>query len=1213
MYLKRLDVLGFKSFATRTTFEFGQGITAIVGPNGSGKSNIADALRWVLGEQSGRLLRARKLDDIIYAGSGKRSPADKVEVVLTLDNTDGWLPVDFADVAIARRGYRSGETEYLINRKRVRLRDLQQFLLRARAGQNSYAIIGQGLVETTLNLRPEERRQLIEEAADIGRYRLKIEDAQGKLAATHENVERVKLLIKEIAPRLGQLERQAKRAGEHASLSQELGQALRAYYEHQWRRAQEALAVSRAAHDQAQAEFTQARVALETCQRELADVTERLDEYRQKVSASAAERDRIEQRLREVEQRLAVAGDRRSILEARQSELREELAAVEGERDRAKSLAAREDGRQGEIEAAVAAARKTLEARQADLGALDGEFRDAQSAAGDAEARAKRQRAAAAELKTRGQRLVHSRRELERDLGRLETRRRSLVSQMAEQLRLLQGFRAQEAQILAETSRIGGQREALELELEEGREALSKVEANQNTRRGRLEALEARLTALEDARRQFEAAQTEAPVSLEGALAALYEVIRVPRGLESAIAATLSEYLEAFVFPRQADALAALQALVAERGPRVTVLPLDAIKQVYPLNLMREKGVLGVASQLVRFAPQYERLVDALLGRTIVVQDVQTAVRILRRGLGTVVTLDGIVFHPSGSITAGQPQTSRPFVLGYDRDIESIPKEIDRIRRSLAITEREADTLRDRLRRNQAAVSGLDREADDLLERRIRLHGVMSQRQQVLAQLRGEIRGLMMARAGLLDQQRGLSEEAERMEQEREAALAEAKEADESGRHLSKANVIVDQKRETLLRAVSDAAAEAARLNGELRSLSAEQEAAGASLARLEAQASAKALQLHGLEMELTALASSVQSDRTGLEQARGQLESLLQAAAPGDESAHHLEARQRDLHSQVLASQGRLFEAERRVLEAEADVRRWRNETDNLRVRIEEDGLNLTPDGDVLSPETFAAAIPPWLAAQDSAFDRAQDRPDEGPGGLRPISGGAEIDPHAVGRQIERLRAQIRALGAVNIEAQADYQSLKERHDFLAGQLADLEGAEHSLHRAIGELNGVMHKRFQTTYDEVARGFEQYFKAFFGGGHARLALTGTHDLITAGVEIEAQPPGKRTQNLAQLSGGEKALTAVALLFALLQHNPSPFCVLDEVDAMLDEANVGRFVSALQELAKRTQFIVITHNRRTIEVADSIYGISMGPDAASRVLSLRLADVNTGE
>jgi chromosome segregation protein len=259
-----------------------------------------------------------------------------------------------------------------------------------------------------------------------------------------------------------------------------------------------------------------------------------------------------------------------------------------------------------------------------------------------------------------------------------------------------------------------------------------------------------------------------------------------------------------------------------------------------------------------------------------------------------------------------------------------------------------------------------------------------------------------------------------------------------------------------------------------------------------------------------------------------------------------------------------------------------------------------VTRDGDIVSPEVIAPRVPQWLSA---------DQPDEGPGGLRPVQGGAEIDPAALGRDIDRLREEMRRLGPVNVEAQEDYAELRERHDFLSSQLEDLGGAEKALHRAIDELQGVMRKRFESTFATVASGFEEYFQAFFGGGHARLSLTDPKDVNSTGVEIEAQPPGKRLQSMTQLSGGEKALTAVSLLFALLQANPSPFCVLDEVDAMLDEANVGRFVSALQALSKKTQFIVITHNRRTIEVADSIYGVSMGPDAASRVLSLRLGDI----
>ena len=1212
MYLKRLDIHGFKSFATRTTFEFGQGMTAIVGPNGSGKSNIADALRWVLGEQSGRLLRARKLDDIIYAGSAKRSPGDKVAVTLTLDNSDDWLPLDFREVAISRRGYRSSESEFLINRKRVRLRDLQNLLLRANAGQNSYAIIGQGLVETILNLRPEDRRQLIEEAADVQHYRLKIEDAHNKLAATHENVERVKLLIKEIAPRLSQLERQAKRAGEHARLSRELSAALRAYYGHGWHHAHEALAVSRATHDQAQAEFTQARVALDTCQRELADVSSQLEEQRRAAAAGAAERDRLDQHLRELEQRLAVAQDRRAILGARERELQDELTALEAERDRAIAALGSEDARRVGLEQAAVAAREVLEGRQAELATLDGEFRDAQARASDAEARSKRLQTAAADLKARIQRLSHSQGDLEREAARLDTRRRSLVSQMAEHLHLLRGYRAQESQLVAEVSHAGARRQALEMEIQEIRQALAKVEANQNARRGKLEGLEARLSILGEAQRQMQTAQPETTVVVEGARAAILEIIRVPSGLEKAVAAALADQLEALVFERQVDAIAAVQSLVAQRGPRTTLLPLDAMKQVYPLNLMREKGVLGVASRLVKYPPQYEKLVNTLLGRTVVVQDTATAVRVLRRGLGAVVTLDGVTFHPSGAITAGQAQGSRPFALSYERDLESIPKEIDRVQRSLAITEREAQSLRDRLRQAESDLAGLNREAEQTLERRLRLQDSLGQQQQRLAQLRGELRGLIGSQTSLREQGRSFAQEVERLEQEREAMLADAKEGQEMGQLLSRANSLVNQRREALVRALNEAAAVHARLDGEIRSLAVQRESAQAALTRLEAQSSAKALQLRGLEMELSALQSSIRSDQEELTQARRQLQSFIEeTAGPGRETAHHLEARQRDLHSQTLSSQSRLFDAERCLLEAEAEVRRWQSEVDTLRMRIEEDGLTLTPAGDILPAETAIYRIPSWLAAE-GPFDGAQGRPDEERGGLPPVSGGAPVDPEALGRDIGRLRAQIRTLGPVNVEAQADYQQSRERHDFLTGQLQDLEGAEHSLHRAIDELNKVTRKRFEVTFEQVAQGFEQYFHTFFGGGQAKLTLTNPHHPDASGVEIEAQPPGKRTQSLTQLSGGEKALTAVALLFALLQVNPSPFCVLDEVDAMLDDANVGRFVAALQELSKRTQFIVITHNRRTIEVADSIYGVSMGPDAASRVLSLRLAEVGAG-
>ncbi len=1201
MYLKRLEVQGFKSFATRTIFDFGQGITAIVGPNGSGKSNIADALRWVLGEQSGRLLRARKMEDAIFAGSSKRQRADKAEITLTLDNTDGWLPLEFSEVAMTRRGYRNGESEYRINRKRVRLRDLQELLAKSSMAQGSYAIIGQGLVETVLNLRPDERRQLIEEAADIQRYRLRIDEARAKLAATRENVERINLLVKEIAPRLSHLERQAKRAADYARISRELSQALRAHYGHQWHRAHESLAVSRAAHDQAQAEFTQAKVATDTCQRELAEVSKGVEERRRHATATATDRQRLADRIRELEQGLAVSGQRRAILDARQQELRDEVAALEEERARATEVVSGLDARHTELEEALKAARAELDRRRGELAALEEELTGARGRASDDEAKSERLRAASADIAVRTKRLTLSRRDLEREGARLDTRRRSIINQMAELIRVLRGYRADDAGLAEELAGVSQRRQSLESRIAELRDSLAKVEANQNARRGKMEALEARLDVLSEAQRQLQSAPAdELPVTVEGALAAIYQVVRVPRGLEQAIEAALSDMVEAFIVHHRAEAIDAIRALVAQDAPRTTVLPLDAIKQVYPLNLMREKGIVGVAAQLIRSQPPYQKLIDALLGRTIVVQDVETAARVVRRGLGTVVTLDGIVFHPVGAITAGFPRATRPYILGHERDLESLPKEIDRLRRSLAVTENEAHSLRDRLGQDEAALAALGAEVDRDLGRRMRVQNAIADRQRRLGQLRGELRGLISSRDNLRDRIDTLARDCDRLTEERERSLVEAQEMEESARYLRKAGKLVEERRAQLQRAVAEATSLPSSLEGHLQSLDVQREGGKASLARLDAQLSAKAVQLRGLEMERSSLDGSARSDEQELARVREELRPLVETSAPDEGETVQLELRERELHKQLLAAQGRMFQAERRLLETEADVRRWETEVDALRQRIRDEGLSITGDGDIVSPEIAVPTVPHWLAA---------DAPEEGPDGLRPISGGANVDPEVLGRDIERMRGQLRRLGPVNVEAEEDYEELRQRHDFLTSQLEDLSGAEKALHRAIDELHGVMRKRFQSTFETVASGYEEYFQTFFGGGRARLVLSDPKDLQHTGVEIEAQPPSKRLHSLAQLSGGEKALTAVSLLFALLQANPSPFCVLDEVDAMLDEANVGRFVTALQELAKKTQFIVITHNRKTIEVSDSIYGVSMGPDTVSRVLSLRLADV----
>ncbi|HEY5641182.1 MAG TPA: chromosome segregation protein SMC [Dehalococcoidia bacterium] len=1200
MYLKRLDLYGFKSFASRTNFDFGQGITAIVGPNGSGKSNIADALRWVLGEQSNKLIRAKKMEDVIYTGSSKRARSDKVEVTLTLDNSDGWLPIDDEEVSIKRRGSRSGDSVYYLNGKQAKLRDIHILLATASVSQNSYAIIGQGLVESVLSLRPEDRREMIEEAADIQRYRLKIEEAEDRLKSTHENVQRVKLLIKEIAPRLQQLERQATRAGEHARLSLRLRQSLQAHYEERWRHAQESLTVARAGHDQAQAEFTQSRVNLETLQRELDDLTKQLDDSRQAAAAARQDQERLSEAVREIERRLAVATERRTILQARRDELTAELAAAEEERERAATVVTSEDSERERLAAEVEAARKVVAERQGELTAAEQELRESHVQAADVDAKAHRMQAAAAEMKVRINRLREAGAALGKEAYGLDTRRKSLATQMADLVRVLRSLRTQDAQFLAENSETGARRETLEAEVRTLRNELGELEAAQYARRGKLEGMEARLEVLREAQKQAGAEPAE-EVTIQGAIGTIFDGLRVPRGLEDAIAAVLQDHLEGFVFERQTDAIGAIEDHVAQNGSRALAIPIDAVKQVYPLTLLKEKGVLGVAANLVKYPARYEKVMNTLLGRVIVVQDIETAERLLKRRLGTIVTVDGVVFDQSGVISGGRLVEARGFVIEFERDVEALPKEIERINKAVATAEAETTAVREKLRSAEAALSALSGEGDQTLDKRVQLQDSVAARQEKLAQLRGEMRSLMATVANARTQQASYDDQAATLEEERQGLLEEAKEAAATAKTLGRADEIFADRRKALNSSVDEAVEALGRVDAELRSLKVQRENAEAALARIEAQASAKGVQLQGIEMELVTLEESIARDEKELKGEQAELEKLLEGL-PGQEGTHHLEARERDLHSQVLSGQSRLFEAERRTLETEAEVRKWETETETLKERIAEDGLVLSKDGEV-RPDNAATDVqlPAWLTEAEGE--------EEGKGQRPPLAGGQDVEPDALAREIEGLRSQIRQLGPVNVEALGDYESLRERHDFLAGQVADLQGAEESLKRAIKELTALMRRKLEMTFEEVAKGFESYFKTFFGGGHARLRLTDPKHPMDSGVDIEARPPGKRTKSLSQLSGGEKALTSVSLLFALLQANPSPFCVLDEVDAMLDEANVGRFASAIHDISQRTQFIVITHNRRTIEVSDSIYGISMAPDAASRVLSMRLADV----
>ena len=1212
MYVKRLSLHGFKSFAQETAFEFGPGVTAIIGPNGSGKSNVADAIRWVLGEQGLRLLRARKQEDVIFSGGGERPPLGMAEATLTLDNSDHWLPLDFTEVEIGRRAYRDGDTEYLLNGSRVRLRDLSDLLLKANVGQNSYAIMGQGMVDEVLSLSPQDRRSLIDEAADVKRFRQKIADAHNRLASTRENTEKVQIIVDELEPRLCQLRRQASRAGEHRELSSRLLALLRELYTHRWSETRAAAVRIQAELDQRVAEDEAASARVAAMQEQIQTLGDEIAKRREAVARREDDHDERGSRICALEHALALDRERHAMTTARHDEIRSEIEALESEKAALAPANLDSSRRALEIAGEIEAARTTF-ARTRDALAL------AQREDAALRRRAEELRSQLAAL---DERIEEHTAAVERgpgsaaagpELDRVEARRKHILVELIGYGRR---FAAIGERVAAGESRLSEARETAA----GARERLARVqsELREQEQAGqehvrKLDHLQGRLVALERVQAESEGVARgtrnvlvmgqvlienvrpgslgEAP-EIEGVVGLLSRHLQVPAGLEAAINAALEHHLHAIIVEREEQAFRAIDLLRDGTGGRAQFLPLDGLRKVHPLNLQKERGVVGVASKLVRCENRFRDLVDTLLGRIIVVKDREAAKRMIARGLGAVVTLDGIFLDPSGELTGGLASaTESPFSFARRREMDEIPAQIAELEELVEAHEQQVASARETVERlvrlaaegdrdHEESRAELDAARHDRERERELLHRLRREMTAVLARRR-ELTGGGALDGAAVEEARGrLASLAERR-QELSAELASL------ASDLEAAPVRVEE----AVAEVSEASARLATAEGEARAHALTREQQQRSIERITAQIAQRVLRARNLQLEAGAFSEAVERQTGELEQLRAEQARAGDDSAPDRDELHRLEAHERSVQAEYAEAQTARLDAQRRRLDLKAGLARARERLESLRAEMAREGLAPSTSGDVVPQR------PPSASGSDAEP------------AVRGGAIGAIIDLAALEQEVAEVRLAIRKLGPINEEAPEDFRESEERHAFLTEQIEDLTGAESQLQSAIGELNEEIRTRFTSAFTRVDTAFGSYFTAFFGGGRARLHLLDPDDVIESGIEIEAQPPGKRLSSLSLLSGGERSLTAVALLFALLSVNPAPFCVLDEVDAALDEANVGRFVAELARLAARTQFLIVTHNRRTIEATDAIYGVSMGPGGVSTTLSLRLSDL----
>ncbi len=1209
MLIKRVVIQGFKTFARRTEFLFDPGITAVVGPNGSGKSNIVDAIRWCLGEQTFSLLRSKKTSDVIFSGSDKRARLGMAEVRILLDNSQGEIPVDFAEVEITRRAYRDGDNEYLVNGQRVRLTDVTELLSHTGLGKRSYAVIGQGLIDQVLSYSPEERRVLFEEAAGITGYQAKRSSTLRRLEATEQNLARAQDILAELSPRLKYLRRQAERAREYTDIAEELRNLLGEWYGYRWHNTLTALEAHRVEEAEARTQVEQRQTTLTRLGQQIEQVRSQQNELRSTLGELHKTSSELHQQVELVDRELAVNNERLHQLQRRSEESERELVALQAEQ-------ATVQQRISTTETAVEAARLAHRQQEEAVTSLQ---------------------AAVTARQQEQHRLQNAVDQARRTLHDLQQRRVACVSRLTQLAERQTSLEKEQATQQTEATAAQTSSQTLGQQLAETEAILAKIEADHQAAQQELQRLEhvaanaqAAVQRGEEERRQADRAhdrlqtrfdllqrlreegagyasgvravlqasrQNRSGPPLTGILGTVASLLTVPAQLDKAIEVALGGSFQDVITERWEDARQAIEFLKQGGHGRATFLPLDRLYSGDPIPAPRQPGLLGNAYELVEHDPRIAGAAQQLLGRVWVAEDLASARQALDRHNGrvrpTVVTLLGEIIRPGGAVTGGSDHNRRDdSILARERELRALPAQLETAQRALQAAIKHSEQLAQARDQAQTQIDATKTRLAELAKQE------RSQRQQ-LAEVRrqwdraqqtlrwqGErIAKIEQELSQQADQAAKLNQQRQELQTAEEVATVELAEREAALQAAGAAE---------LLQKLADLRAAAAEAHGHLRNQQTLLENQKRTAQSLGDQARAKQQQSLTFQQEgevvrqnLAQLTKREQQLRAELERLRQQIEPLAAQATRAAEQQAELERLERD-------EQQAMRRDEARWNATQLQLQRTQDQLQQLRHEIEQDltlfTLEERESEQRESEQSEAEAQQPSLLLEKYIEE------------LKVI----ETIPPSLEEEVRDTRVRLARASNVNPDAPREYEEAAERYDFLLTQSADLEAAAADLHKVLKELDVLMEGAFERTYKAVAEKFEGIFQRLFAGGTAELVLTEPNDLAKTGIEIIARPPNKRPQSLALLSGGERALAACALIFAILQVSPTPFCVLDEVDAALDEANVDRFRQTVEAFSQDTQFIIVTHNRRTLEGANTIYGVTMGNDGVSTVISLRL-------
>ena len=1184
MRLKKLYIHGFKSFADRVEMTFEHGVTGVVGPNGCGKSNISDAVRWVLGEQSARQLRGSRMEDVIFNGTEKRRRMAYCEVTLTFDNEDHSLPSDYTEVAVTRRVFRTGESEYLLNGAACRLKDVVDLFRDTGIGRDGYSIVGQGRVGEILSQKSEDRRQVFEEAAGIVKYKARKSEAEKRLDNTEQNLSRIADIISELESRLEPLRLQSEDARKYLAMREEQkGLDLNVFL---------------IRSERYQEKIAELRLTAENMRETLAQnerEQQALNERRESVQNQLSEREEKAAELRESLQALIQEVEAQ---EGQANVLRERLAASRREQARVEDeKRAAEEGETGmrrrieTLEGEIAREGEAVAAREERQAALDRALEEAEAAAARLETEAE-------DAKERVIRFMNDMGDVKSEQARLT----ALGEAIDRQLASLSAGAEEDSRVTADLTRAVEDAEGVWDEENDRLKALNEAarEISERTRRAgeeyeRLTAesqkllsikqeLGSRLKLLTEMQRDYEGynlsvkqvlmeAERRGGAGVHGVVAS---ILHAPQKLERALDMVLGGTLQNVVVDRDEDAKAMIEYLKRNRYGRATFLPISSIRgrtlDMGERRVLSMPGCVGLASEMVTYDPIYRGIVENLLGRTVIAEDLNSGIAIQRAGRYQfrLVTLDGDVMHSGGSMTGGSVQSRMTSLLSREREITESTENMKKLTEKLA-------QAQNQLKKGEEERAALKRERAQLFDDVHQQEIAVTRAEDHLARAREELNGhtgraarVNEARAQLAEQKAEILSQLDALGQRRETTEDEGEALRKKAQALQTS---LSEKRAALNAQRQEAGDARVALATAKRGF----EALKQDLSRLNAQKGDAARALAEAAESLRALACRLKADEEALTTEEGRLE-LARRGLNGaredfqraDESRLKAQTELKEISESAERLRVATEEFTDRSHRAEMALSRAENDLEQMTARIWED-YQLTYEG----AEPF----------RDPDFKLAESE-----------------------KRLNTLRAAIRAMGPVNVSAMDEYRETSERYTELSAQRDDLERAKNDLMGIISELTGKMETQFRAQFEQLDVYFRQTFTELFGGGRAELRLEDPKDALNTGIEIVAQPPGKKLQMLSLLSGGERALTAIAILFAMLKLKPTPFCILDEIEAALDDANIDNFAEYLQTYSNKTQFVVVTHRKGTMSRCDALYGVAMEEKGVSKLMSVKLAD-----